>query len=149
MKLILTENVENLGKMGQMVEVKPGYARNFLLPRKLAVSATPRNLKAQEAMLATIDKKAVRLVADASALAERLAGVALVFRRKAGENGRLFGSVTNMDVADALAEKGFAIDRKDIVIEPVKELGEYSAVVRLHQDVAPAVKVTVEAEQTE
>jgi large subunit ribosomal protein L9 len=149
MKLILTENVENLGMMGQTVEVKPGYARNFLLPRKLAVPATPKNLKAQTAVLATIEKKASRLAADAAALGGRLSGVCLVFRRKAGENGRLFGSVTNMDVAEALAEKGFAIDRKDIVIEPVKELGEYAAVVRLHQDVAPAVKVTVEAEPAE
>ncbi len=147
MKLILTENVENLGRMGQMVEVKPGYARNFLLPRKLAVPATPKNLKAQEQVLKAIEKKAAKVLGDANALAARLAGVSLTFLRKAGEEGRLFGSVTNMDVADALREKGFEIDRKAIALpDHIKQVGEYTVAIRLHHDVAPAVKVVVEKE---
>jgi large subunit ribosomal protein L9 len=149
MKLILTENVDKLGQMGQMVDVKPGYARNFLLPRNLAVPATPKNLKAQESVLAAISKKSAKLHGEATALAAQLSGVCLSFTRKCGENGRLFGSVTNMDVAEALAARGFAIDRKDIVIEAVKEIGEFTATIRLHSEVAPAVKVTVEAEPAE
>ncbi len=150
MKLILTENVENLGRMGQMVEVKPGYARNFLLPHKLAILATPKNLKAQEQVLKALEKKAAKVLGDATALASQLAGVTLTFRRKAGEEGRLFGSVTNMDIAEALKEKGFTIDRKSIdLADHIKQLGEFSVPVRLHHEVAPALKVVVEKEPEE
>src|SRR5512138_104500 len=145
MKLILTENVANLGRMGQMLAEKPGYPRNFLPPHKLAILATPKNLKAQEQVLKSLEKKAAKVLGDANALASQLSGLTLTFRRKAGEEGRLFGSVTNMDIAEALEAKGFTIDRKAIALaDHIKQTGEYQVAIRLHHEVSPTVKVVVE-----
>ena len=150
MKVILLEDVDTLGKMGDTVNVKDGYARNYLIPRNLALPATARNVKAQEHQLRDIDRRRTKIVSSARSLADRIAGVSLSFNRKVGEKGRLFGSVTNMDIAEALGEKGLTVDRKDIHLpEPIKSLGEFDVEVKLHHDVAPVVKVTVLPEEGE
>lgn len=150
MKVILLEDIDALGKMGDTVNVKNGYARNFLIPRNLALPATARNLKAQEHQLRDIERRRSKIVEDAQGLADRIAGVSLIFTRKTGEKGRLFGSVTNMDIAEALGEKGLTIDRKDIILpEPIKNLGEFDVQIKLHHDVLPEVKVTVLPEEGE
>ena len=150
MKVILLEDVDTLGKMGDTVNVKDGYARNYLIPRNLALPATARNVKAQEHQLRDIDRRRTKIVSSARSLADRIAGVSLSFNRKVGEKGRLFGSVTNMDIAEALREKGLTVDRKDIHLpEPIKSLGEFDVEVKLHHDVAPVVKVTVLPEEGE
>jgi len=150
MKVILLEDVDTLGKLGDTVSVKDGYARNYLIPRNLALPATARNLKSQAHQLRDIERKKAKIVDNARSMAEKVAGVALTFTRKSGEKGRLFGSVTNMDIAEALAEKGLTIDRKDIVLpEPIKSLGEFDVQVKLHHDVTPQVKITVLPEEGE
>ena len=150
MKVILLEDVDALGKLGDTVNVKDGYARNYLIPRKLALPATARNLKAQANQIRELERRKERIVEDARSLADKVAGVALSFTRKTGEKGRLFGSVTNMDIAQALAEKGLDVDRKDIVLpEPIKSLGEFDVQVKLHHDVNPEVKITVLPEEGE
>ena len=150
MKVILLEDIDALGKMGDTVNVKNGYARNYLIPRNLAIPATARNLKAQEHQLRDIERRKEKIVGDAQSLAEKIAGVSLTFTRKTGEKGRLFGSVTNMDIAQALEEKGLTIDRKHIVLpEPIKGLGEFDIQVKLHHDVTPEIKITVLPEEGE
>ena len=150
MKVILLENVTNLGSIGDTVNVKDGYARNYLIPRKKAVPATSRNLKAQEHHLRIIEQKKAHAAEEAKGIGEKISGTALTFTRKAGETGRLFGSVTNMDIAEALKEKDLTVDRKDIVLtEPIKNLGEFEVSIKLHQDVTPVIKVTVLPEEGE
>jgi len=150
MKVILLEDIDALGKMGDTVSVKDGYARNFLIPRQLALPATARNLKAQAHQVRDIERRKEKIVDGARSVAERVTGVALTFTRKTGEKGRLFGSVTNMDIAEALGEKGLTIDRKDIILpEPIKSLGEFDVQVKLHHDVTPVVKITVLPEEGE
>jgi len=150
MKVILTEDVATLGKLGDTVEVKKGYARNFLIPRNLAIVASSRNVKAQQHQLLDIEKKVAKALADAQTMGEKLDGVSVTLTRKAGETGRLFGSVTNMDIADALAEDGVTVDRKDIILEdPIKELGDFEVSVKLPHEVSAAIKVTVVAEAAE
>ena len=150
MKVILLEDIDTLGKMGDTVVVKDGYARNFLIPRKLALQATARNIKAQAHQLKDIEVRRSRIISDARSLAEKISGVSLVFQRKTGEKGRLFGSVTNMDIADALKEKDLTIDRKDILLpEPIKNLGEFDVQIKLHHEVSPVVKITVLPEEGE
>jgi len=150
MKVILLEDVDALGKLGDTVNVKNGYARNYLIPRNLALPATARNLKAQAHKFKDIELKRSKIVDDAQSLADKIAGVSLTFNRKTGEKGRLFGSVTNMDIADALEEKGLTINRRDIVLpEPIKSLGEYDVQVKLHHEVSPVVKITVLPEEGE
>ncbi|MFY9803371.1 MAG: 50S ribosomal protein L9, partial [Candidatus Acidiferrales bacterium] len=124
MQIILQEDVEKLGTRGQLVEVAEGYARNFLLPRKLGLEATAGNLKRLEKMRANFAKKEATEKEAAQKQSEQLAAVALEFTRKAGENDQLFGSVTSGDIAEALAAKGFEIDKKRIVLaEPIKVMG--------------------------
>jgi len=148
MKVILLEDVTNLGGIGDTVNVKDGYARNFLLPRKLALPATARNLKTQKHHFRDIEQKIAQAADEARSLAEKIESVVLTFTRKVGKTGRLFGSVTNMDIADALAEKELSVDRKDIVLtEPIKTLGEFDVTIKLHQDVTPVIKVTVLPEE--
>ena len=150
MKVILLEDVDALGKLGDTINVKNGYARNYLIPRNLALPATARNLKAQAHKFKDIELKRSKIVGDAQSLADKIAGVSLTFNRKTGEKGRLFGSVTNMDIADALEEKGLTINRRDIVLpEPIKSLGEYDVQVKLHHEVSPVVKITVLPEDGE
>jgi large subunit ribosomal protein L9 len=148
MQIILQEDVEKLGTRGQLVEVAEGYARNFLLPRKLGLEATAGNLKRLEKMRANFAKKEATEKEAAQKQAEQLAAVSLEFTRKAGENDQLFGSVTSGDVAEALAAKGFEIDKKRIVLaEPIKIMGEYEVPVKLHREVTQNVKLSVKKEE--
>ncbi|TNF47076.1 50S ribosomal protein L9 [bacterium] len=150
MKVILLEDVANLGNIGDTVEVKNGYARNYLIPRNLAVVASSRNLKAHQHQLQAIERKVAKVVSDAQTLGEKLSGVSITLTRKAGETGRLFGSVTNMDIADALAKDGITIDRKYVLLEdPIKELGHFEVPVKLPHEVSATINVTVIGETEE
>lgn len=148
MQIILQEDVEKLGTRGQLVDVAEGYARNFLLPRKLALEASPGNMKRLEKMRAAFAKKEATEKESAQKLAELLAAVSLTEARKAGENDQLFGSVTSADIAEALAAQGFTIDKKKIVLpEPIKQMGEYEIPVKLHRELTATVKLTVKKEE--
>jgi large subunit ribosomal protein L9 len=147
MEIILQEDVEKLGNRGQIVNVAEGYARNYLLPRKLAVRADAGNMKRLEKMRAAFAKKEATERESAQKLAELLSAVMLKLVRKAGENDQLFGSVTTADIADALAAQGYTIDKRKIQLdEPLKLVGEYPIAVKLFRDVTATVKVTVERE---
>lgn len=148
MELILREDVPKLGRRGDIVKVKTGYARNYLLPRKLAMEATPGNRKqVAEMKAATVRREATEKEA-AQALAAQLAEVTLEIRAKAGESDQLFGSVTAMDIAEALAAKGFTIDKRTVLLEePIKTLGEYQVPIRVHREVGAPVKVNVAREE--
>ena len=144
MDVILREDVEKLGRTGEVVSVKDGYARNFLLPRGLAYLATDGNRRRLEADRRQIDRRTAAAVATARDLATRLETVSLSFTMKAGEGDKLFGSVTAGDIAERLAAEGLAIDRKAVELEnPIKALGVYKVPIRLHADVKPEVRVWV------
>ena len=147
MEVILREDVKSLGRAGEMVRVKPGYARNFLLPKGLAFEATEGNKKR---IAAEAKARGVRLEAEkaeATALAGRLGAASVSLAGKAGEEGKLFGSITASDIAEALAAQGLAVDRRRIELEhPIKTLGFHSVAVRLHPEVHAEVKVNVVAE---
>lgn len=148
MQIILQEDVEKLGNRGQVVEVAEGYARNFLLPRKLALEASAGNLKRLEKMRAVFAKKEAVERADAQKLAELLAGVSLEFTRRAGENDQLFGSVTNADISEALAAQGFTVDKRKVALaEPIKTVGEFEVPLKLHREVGANVKLVVKKEE--
>jgi large subunit ribosomal protein L9 len=144
MEVILREDIANLGARGQVVKVAPGYARNFLIPKKLAVTATDSNKKIVEQERQAHLRKEAKLHGEAQDLATLISGVSVTITQKAGENGQLFGSVTSKDVADALAAKGFTIDRRKIQLdEPIKQLGEFKVPVKLHKEVTAEVTVRV------
>jgi large subunit ribosomal protein L9 len=146
-EVILRDDVANLGKIGDVVRVKPGYARNFLLPRGLAVEANRKNLSVLEHHKRVIGAKADRERKTAEGTASKLEGLRLTVRAKAGEEGRLFGSVTNLDVERLLAEKGFTVDRRRIALEePIKQLGTFSIAVQVGRGIRATVELTVEAE---
>lgn len=148
MQIILQEDVEKVGTRGQLVEVAEGYARNFLLPKKLALEATPGNLKRLEKMRAAFAKKTAVEKDSAQKLAELLAGVSLTLSRKAGENDQLFGSVTSGDISEALAGQGYNVEKRKIVLaDPIKLIGEYDIPVKLHREITTNVKLTVKKEQ--
>jgi large subunit ribosomal protein L9 len=148
MRIILQESVEKLGSAGQVVEVADGYARNFLLPRKLALPATDANLKRLEKLRATLAKREATERESAQKLAELLAAATVSLARKAGENDQLFGSVTPADIVEALAAQGFTLDKRKVQLEePIKLVGEYSVPVKLHHDVSATVKVIVTREE--
>jgi large subunit ribosomal protein L9 len=149
MELILRQDVEHLGRRGDVVQVKGGYGRNFLLPRKLAMAVTAGNRKVVEQERASALKRDAREQSDAQQLATMLAQTTITIARKSGENGVLFGSVTSLDLAEALHKKGFEIDRKKIHLEdPIKQLGEFQVPVRLHKDVTVSLPVQVVAEES-
>jgi large subunit ribosomal protein L9 len=148
MQIILQEDVEKLGTRGQVVEVAEGYARNFLLPRKLALEASAGNMKRLERMRATFAKKEATEKDAAQKLAELLAGVSLELARKSGENDQLFGSVTSADVSEALAAKGYTIDKRKIALaDPIKLVGEFEIPIKLHREVTATVKLAVKKEE--
>jgi large subunit ribosomal protein L9 len=148
MKVILKEDVKSLGRMGEVVNVSDGYARNYLIPKGLAVDATTKNIKALEHEKKVIELRAQKLRNQAKAEAERLSSIVLTIRAKAGEEEKLFGSITTMDIADALKAEGIEIDRKKIVLdEPIKRLGEYSVSVRLHPEETAQFKIQVVKEE--
>ena len=147
MKLILREDVENLGKGGELVDVKPGFGRNFLLPRGLAVLANPKNVRELDHQKAVATAKAAKLKASAEAVAKRLADTSVTLRRKVGEQDKLYGSVTALDLAEAVAARGLQLDRRSIDLsEPIKTLGDFEVPVKLHAEVVGKLKVRVEAE---
>ena len=147
MQIILQEDVEKLGTRGQVVDVTDGYARNFLLPHKLAIAATPGNLKRLEKIRATLAKRTATEREGAQKQAELLAAATVTLARKAGENDQLFGSVTAADIAEALGAQGYQVDKRKIELsEPIKLIGEYQVTAKLHHDVAAAIKVIVRRE---
>ncbi len=145
--ILLREDIDSLGGRGEIVKVKAGYARNFLLPKGLASIATKGNVKQIEQERAALLKKAAVEKATAEGQKEQMGDIALSFERKAGEHGTLFGSVTSMDIAEALKAKGYEIDRRKIALrDAIKETGEYTVNVKLHREVVLQVPVTVTAE---
>lgn len=146
-KVLLREDVDDLGARGEIVRVRAGYARNYLLPRNLAVEATAGNVKGIEAERAALLKKEAKERSTAEAQSQQMGSLVLEFKRKSGEQGALYGSVTSMDVAEALKDKGYEIDRHRIHLrEPLKRLGEFTVPVRLHRDVTIDLKVKVSPE---
>ena len=146
-KVLLREDVDDLGARGEIVRVRAGYARNYLLPRNLAVEATAGNVKGIEAERAALLKKEAKERATAEAQSSQMGSLVLEFKRKAGEQGALYGSVTSMDVAEALKERGYEIDRHRMHLrEPLKRLGEYTVPVRLHREVTVDLQVKVAPE---
>lgn len=146
-KILLREDVDDLGARGEIVRVRAGYARNYLLPRKLAVEATTNNVKGIERERAALLKKEAGERATAQGQADQLAALVLEFKRKAGEQGALYGSVTSMDIADELKQRGYEIDRHRIHLrEPLKRLGEFTVPLRLHREVTVDLNVKVAPE---
>jgi large subunit ribosomal protein L9 len=143
-KLILREDVETLGKVGDVVDVAGGYGRNYLLPRGLAVKASTKNLKEQEHQKKLIQARLTRQRKDAQEMAGSLDSVSCTISRKTGEDEKLYGSVTSRDIEEALKEEGVSIDRKRILLEePIKKLGVYTVPVKLHTEVTGNIKVWV------
>ncbi len=144
MKVILLDDVTKVGRRGEVRDVSDGYARNFLIPKKLALSATDGNLKNLEHIKKQQDAKADRVKADAEGLRAKIEALVYEERRQASEEGKLFGSVTSQDVADFLGTRGVAMDRKRITLdEPIKALGEHTVSMRLHPDVVAQLRVNV------
>ncbi len=148
MELLLREDVEHLGLRGELVKVRPGYGRNFLLPRGLAVQATNANIKAISKQRDSLLKKVAADKSAAEAQAALIQSIKLEFVRKVGEHGVLYGSVTSMDIAEAVAAKGFELDRKKIQLaDPIKEIGEFEIPVKLHREVTANLKIVVKKEE--
>ena len=146
-KILLREDVDDLGARGEIVRVRSGYARNYLLPRKLAVEATTSNVKQIEQERAALLKKAANERATAEGQAEQINKLVLEFKRKSGEQGALYGSVTSMDIAESLKERGYEIDRHRLHLrEPIKRVGEFTVPLRLHRDVTVDLQVKVAPE---
>ncbi len=144
MKVILQENLENLGNIGDIVKVAPGYARNYLIPKGYALLANEKNTKAMEHAKRQLEYKKNKVLEQARAIAAKIDAITLNLVHQAGEEGKLFGSVTNMELAEKLIAQGIEIDRKKIALaEPIKQLGEYSVTVKVHPEVAAAFKVVV------
>lgn len=144
MELILKETIDNLGEVGDIVTVKTGYARNYLLPRKLAVTATDANRAILEQQIATIEADKERQRRESEALAKKLQAADIVIEHRSGDEGRLFGSVTTADIAEKLAEKGIEINRKSILMaEPIKSLGEHVVTIRTGYQITADITVKV------
>lgn len=144
MKVILLDDVAKVGRRGEVRDVSDGYARNFLIPKKLALSATAGNLKNLDHIKQQQDAKASRIKTDADSLRARIEGLAYEDRRQASEEGKLFGSVTSQDVAEFLEGQGVTIERRRIMLEePIKSLGEHTVPIRLHQDVTAQLRIHV------
>jgi len=145
--VLLRDDIDNLGGRGEIVKVRAGYARNYLLPQKLASLATKGNIKQIEVERSVLLKKSANEKSTADAQAEQMKDISLAFERRAGEGGTLFGSVTSMDIADALKAKGYEIDRRKIVLkDAIKETGDFTVNVKLHREVMLEIPVTVTAE---
>ena len=145
-QVVLKEDVDKLGKTGQVVKVKPGYARNFLLPRGLATVATKGNIERVEHEKKAAISRAAKLRTSAEAVAQKLSEVSVEIGKPAGEEGKLYGSVTTKDIAEALSAKGYVVDRKKLTLAtPIKAVGTYDVVAKLGPEVSAIVKVTVVA----
>jgi large subunit ribosomal protein L9 len=147
MKIILIDDVPKLGRRGEVRDVSDGYARNYLLPQKLALNATPGNLRNLESIKATQESRAARQRTDAEGQSQRIEALTYVENRSASDEGRLFGSVGKADLAAFLSDHGITVERRRIMLdEPIKSLGEFSVPIRLHGDVTAHLKVTVSRE---
>jgi len=147
MKVILKEDVKNLGKMGSVVNVADGYARNYLIPGNLAAPADVKSIKALEHEKRMIEERAKKLKNSAQSLADSLSKMTITLSAKAGEEERLFGSITTMDIAEALKKEGINIDRKKIILnEPIKRLGSYTVGIKIHPEIIASLNITVVAE---
>jgi large subunit ribosomal protein L9 len=145
-QVILKEDVPNLGRSGELVSVKPGYGRNYLIPQGLAMAATRKNVAEMEHHKKAIEAQAAKTRKDAESVAARLNGVSITLERQVGEGDKLFGSVTTRDVEEALAAKGHKVDRKKIALhEPIKHLGETAVPIKVARDVTATIKVIVTA----
>ncbi len=150
MEVVLKEDISHLGKMGEVVRVKNGYARNYLLPRGLVLVAEKKNIRSLEHQKKVIAQQRDHIVRSAQAFSEKLAAVFLTIPVKVGEEGKLFGSVTNMDIEKALKEKGFDVERRKIGLnDPIKNVGEYEVPIRLAIDVTATIKVSVVSDESE
>jgi large subunit ribosomal protein L9 len=150
MKVILTQDVDALGLAGEILDVAKGYARNFLIPKKIAMEASEQNIKRTETQRKNIEVKKIRAREEALKAKEGLSEVVVTIAQKAGEEDKLYGSVTTMDIAGHLEKQGIMIDRRKILLEkPIKALGEFSVPIRLHPDVTGTIKVVVISEKTE
>jgi large subunit ribosomal protein L9 len=150
MEVILKEDINKLGHRGDVVKVAEGYGRNFLIPKKLAIEATPGNKAVIEQMKAAAVRKSAKEKGSAEDLGKQLDGVTVEFTRKSGEHDQLFGSVTSADIAHALEAKGFTIDRRKIVLDvPLKAVGEFKVPVKLHREVTATVIAVIKKEATE
>ncbi len=148
MEIILREDIDKLGSRGQVVKVTPGYARNFLFPKKLAVAATDANKKIVEQERQAHLRREAKAVGEAQELAKLVGAVTVTISRKAGENDQLFGSVTAADIADALSAQNYSVERRKIHLEePIRTLGEHKVTVRLHKDVTAEITVNVAREE--
>ena len=148
MKLLLKEDVDGLGFCGDEVEVKDGYGRNFLIPKGRALLATPNNLKAFNHQKRVVQGKVTKVIAAAQAVADEIAKLTCLVKKKVGDTGKMFGSVTAQEVADLLKDQGVEVDRRKIQIaEPIKKSGEYKIPVKLHSEVTAEIKLVVEGEQ--
>jgi large subunit ribosomal protein L9 len=148
MKVILKDAVENLGARGTVVEVKDGYARNFLIPKGLAMKYTNGAIKVLHQERKMYETKQIKEKEDALQLSEKLSSIELTVLRRAGDQDVLYGSVTPTDIADLLEEKGFKVDKRKIILhEPIRKLGDYSVKIRLHSEVVPTIKLTVLREE--
>ncbi len=144
MKVILREDVKNIGSMGQIIDVADGFGRNYLVPRGLAVEANTKNIKSLEHEKKVIQEKAKKIRNQAQDLAGKISNTTLVIKAKAGEEGKLFGSVTTMDIAEQLKKEGFDIDKKKISMEePIKRIGSHAVKIKIHPEIATEVKVQV------
>lgn len=146
MKVILKENIETMGQIGDIVKVAPGYARNYLLPKGLAIEATDKNAKALEHAKRQMAYKKNKALEAAKLVAAKLEAVTVALTHQAGEEGKLFGSVTTMEIAAFLKEQGLEVDRKKMVLaDPIKQLGNYTVPVKIHPEVTANLKITVSA----
>lgn len=144
MKVILKEDVKNIGNMGQILDVADGFARNYLVPRGLAMEANVKNIKSLEHVKRVVQEKAKKVKSQAQDLSTRIANITVVIKAKAGEEGKLFGSVTTMDIAEQLKNEGVDIDKKKISLdEPIKRLGTYTVNIKLHPEVSTPFQVEV------
>jgi len=147
MKVILREDVEKLGKAGDVVKVADGFGRNYLIPRQLAAPANVRNLKALEHDRRVIEARAKKTRKTAESLVEKLASVSLTISAKAGEEGKLFGAITSRDIAEAMDKAGVPVDRKSVLLQdPIKQLGDYKVKIKAGPDLHPEISVSVVAE---
>jgi large subunit ribosomal protein L9 len=147
MKVILRQNVDDLGLEGDLADVAKGYARNYLIPKGIALEATPQNLKAFETQKKKIEVRKLKAREEAERIKKRMTGIVITLSQKAGEEGKLYGSVTSMDIASQLERQGIVIDRRKIGLEkPIKTLGEFLVPIKIYHDVTSSVTVVVEPE---
>jgi large subunit ribosomal protein L9 len=148
MQVILREDIDKLGKIGDLVKVADGYARNFLVPGKKAIEATPKNLNAMNHAKKMVSDRLRKLKKEAAADADRIKSLSVTIKAKVGEEGKLFGSVTSMDIVEAMKAQGVVIDKRKLVLdEPIKRLGDFTITVKLHSDVTADFKVSVVGEE--